>query len=132
MKNKSTRITLSLLWTTVMFFMVFADIFSIMVDLELGNTIQIPLEVKSAMFITSFMVAVPILMIIASWVLNYKISRMSNIFAGVFTILFVVGGGSKMFHYLVIASIEVLLIIAIIIISFKWKSETLKTKLSNI
>lgn len=104
-----------------MFFMIFADIFSIMVELELGNTIQIPLEVKSAMLIASFMVAIPTLMIIASWILPYKANRLTNIIAGVFTILFVVGGGSTMPHYLAIASFEVLLIIAIIAISLKWK-----------
>lgn len=119
-KNSSTKITLSLLWIIVMFFMVFADIFSIIVELESGNTLQIPIEVKSAMLIAAFMVAIPILMIIVSWVLTYKVSRISNIIAGIFTILFVIGGGSIMPHYLVMASFEVLLLIAIIVISFKW------------
>lgn len=120
-KNNSTKVTLSLLWATVMFFMVFADVFSIIVELESGNTIQIPFEVKSAMLIAAFMVAIPILMIIMSWVLTYKVSRGSNIIAGIFTILFVIGGGSIVPHYLVMASFEVLLLIAIIVISFKWR-----------
>ena len=128
-KYNSTKITLSLLWVTVMFFMVFADIFSIMIELELGNSIQIPLEVKTAMFIASFMIAVPTLMIITPWFLTYKFSRLSNIFAGLFTIIFVVGGGSTMPHYIAIASFEVLLLIAIIVVSFKWKSEASKAKL---
>ncbi|WP_442267392.1 DUF6326 family protein [Tenacibaculum sp. ZS6-P6] len=123
-KNDSIKITLSLLWTVVMFFMVFADIFSIIVEIELGNTIQIPIEVKSAMLIAAFMVAIPILMIIMSWVLTYKFSRISNIITGIFTILFVIGGGSIMPYYLVIASFEVLLLITIIIISYKWSEKS--------
>lgn len=98
----------------------FADILSIIVELESGKAIQIPFEVKSAMLIAAFMLTVPILMIIASWVLTYKVNRVSNIVAGIFTILFVIGGGSTMPHYLVIASFEVLLLITIIVISFKW------------
>ena len=120
-KNNSTKTTLSLLWIVVMFFMVFADVFSIIVELELGNTMQIPMEVKSAMLIAAFMVAIPNLMIIMSWVLTYKVSRIANIIAAVFTILFVIGGGSLMPHYLVMASFEVLLLTAIINISFKWR-----------
>ena len=119
-KNNSTKITLSLLWTIVMFLMVFNDIFSIIIELELGNTIQIPVDVKSAMFIAAFMVAIPSFMIIISWVLRHKLNRISNIISGMFTILFVVGGGSMTPHYLVLASFEVLLLVAIIIISFRW------------
>jgi len=110
-----------------MFLMVFADIFSIIIELESGSTILIPLEVKSAMLIASFMVAVPILLISASWILPYQVSRLSNICAGVFTILFVVGGGSTLPHYLAIASFEVLLLIAIIAISFKWNEKQSKS-----
>ena len=119
-KNNSTKTTLSLLWITVMFFMVFTDILSIIVELKSSKAIQIPFEVKSAMLMAALILTIPILMIIASWVLTYKVNRVSNIIAGIFTMFFVIGGGSTMPHYLVMASFEVLLLITIIVISLKW------------
>ena len=120
-KNNSTRTTLSLLWITVLFLMVFADIFSIIIELESGNTIQIPMEVKYAMVVASFMVSVPILMIILSWILVYRSSRFLNIIAGVFTIVFVIGGGSMMPHYWIMAGLEVLLLFGVLAIAYNWK-----------
>ena len=123
-KNNSKRTTLSLLWITVLFLMVFADIFSIIIELESGNTIQIPMEVKYAMVVASFMVSVPILMIVLSWILVYRSSRFLNIIAGVFTIVFVIGGGSMMPHYWIMAGLEVLLLFWVLVIAYNWKEES--------
>lgn len=121
--TNNTKITLVLLWITTMFFMVFADIFSIIVELEVGNTFDIPMDVKTAMAIAAVVTAFPILMIILSWVLPFKKSRLANIIIGVFTIVYIVGGASPTLHYIIIASIEILLLIAIIYISVKWKQQ---------
>mgnify|MGYP005990669357 CR=1 FL=1 len=122
-KQANIRMTLVLLWIVVMVNMLFADIFGIMVELVEGNTLNIPGDVKTVMAIAAVVTNVPILMIILSWVLPYKANRLANISAALFTILYVIGGGSSMPHYLIIASIEVVLLVIIFIKALKWRTD---------
>jgi len=101
--------------------MVFADIFSIIVELEVGNTIEIPMDVTTAMTIAAVVTAIPILMIILSWVLPYKINRMTNIIVAIFTVIYVIGGGTIIGHYIIMAGLEVVLLVSIIYSAWKWK-----------
>lgn len=59
-------------------------------------------------------------MIYFSRVLPYKSNRLLNIIAGIFTILYVIGGASLLPHYIVIATIEVVVLVVIIVKSWKW------------
>jgi len=115
------KITLALLWITVMILMIFADIFSIILELEVGNQIEIPIDVKTAMAIAAVVTAIPIFMIVLSWVLPYKINRLANIVVGIFTIIYILGGGSLVPHYIIIASMEIALLVSIVVISLRWK-----------
>ena len=115
------KITLALLWITVMILMIFADIFSIILELEVGNQIEIPIDVKTAMAIAAVVTAIPIFMIVLSWVLPYKINRLANIVVGIFTIIYILGGGSLVPHYIIIASMEIALLASIVVISLRWK-----------
>lgn len=117
------RTKISLLWTVVMLNMIFADIFSIILELVNKNTLAIPREVKTFMAIAAVMVNVGILMIYFSKVLPYRICRILNIVAAVITILFIVGGGSLDPHYLIIATIEIAALVYIILLSLKWKND---------
>jgi len=122
-KAIDTRIKLSTLWIVVMINMIFADIFSIMVELVNKNTLGgIPGEVKMVMAIAAIVTNVPILMIYFSRILPYKSNRILNIITGIFTIIYVVGGGSLTPHYIIIASIEIIVLAIIIIKSWKWKA----------
>jgi hypothetical protein len=56
-------------------------------------------------------------MIYFSRSLDFKINRILNIIAGFITIVFVIGGGSLAPHYIICASIEVILIIST---AWKW------------
>ncbi|MFT6138762.1 MAG: hypothetical protein ACJAUJ_001858, partial [Salibacteraceae bacterium] len=47
-----------------------------------------------------------------------------NILAGFITIVFVIGGGSLMPHYIICASIEVIILIIIIIKAWRWENTT--------
>lgn len=122
-KHLDTRITLSLLWIVLMINMIFNDIFSIFVELVNKDTMDIPMEIKMAMFIAGIVTNIPIMMIIFSYVLKPKINRILNIIAAVFTIVYVVGGGSLVPHYILVAAIEVILAVIIIVIAAKWKSD---------
>lgn len=124
------RTKISLLWTVVMLNMIFADIFSIILELVNKNTLAIPGDVKNFMAIAAVMVNVGILMIYFSKALPYRICRILNIVAAIITILFIIGGGSLDPHYLIIAAIEIAALIYIIFLSFKWKENEDSARIS--
>lgn len=117
------RVRLSTLWIVVMINMIFADIFSIMIELVNGNTLNIPGDVKMVMAIAALVTNVPILMIYLSRVLSFKINRIVNMIAAVFTMIYVVGGGDFAPHYIIIASIEIILLLLIVVYAWKWKMD---------
>jgi hypothetical protein len=119
-----TKVKLSLLWIVIIINMIYNDIFSIMVELVNGNTLEIPGDVTMVMSIAAIITNIPIFMIILSRILNYKLNRIFNIVAGFFTILYVIGGGDTAPHYLIVATIEIILSIIIIISAWKWKPVT--------
>ncbi|MCP4438351.1 MAG: hypothetical protein GY810_05350, partial [Aureispira sp.] len=57
-------------------------------------------------------------------VLKYKVNRLANIVAAIFTIIYVIGGASLTPHYIIIATIEVILLLLIIFNAWKWKTTT--------
>ena len=115
-----TKVKLSTLWIAIMFNLLFADILSIMVELVNKNTLDIIGEIKSTMAIAAVVTNIPILMIYFARQLNYKANRILNIIAGLVTIIFVIGGGSLTPHYIICASIEVVLLVMIIWTAWKW------------
>lgn len=117
-----TKTLLSTLWIVVMFNMLFADIYSIMVELVNKNTLDIPGDVKTIMGIAAIITNIPILMILFSRLLNYKWNRISNIVAAVLTIIYIIGGGDTAPHYIIAASVESVALLSIIIISVRWKN----------
>lgn len=102
--------------------MIFADIFSIMVELVNKNTLTaIPGDVKVIMAIAAVVTNIPILMIYFSRVLPYKWNRLSNIVAGIFTIIYIIGPRDTSVHYLICAAIEVIILMVIIVKAWRWK-----------
>lgn len=115
------RTKLSLLWIVVMLNMIFADIFSIMVELVKKDTMDIPGDVTLVMAVAAVMVNIPILMIYLNRILSFRLCRLLNIAAAVITILFIICGGSLLPHYVIIASIEIAALIYIVFLNIKWK-----------
>jgi len=120
MKTPEMKVRLSTLWIVVLFNMLFADIFSIMVQFVDGGMLDIPGDVKMVMAIAAVITNIPILMIYFSRVLPYRSNRIANVSAGIVTIVYVIGGGSAVPHYIIIATIEVVLLLMIIVYSWKW------------
>ena len=114
-------VLLSFLWIALMFLMVFADIYSIIVELENGNTLDIPMQVETAMGLAAVMTAIPISMVVLSAVLPYRTNRWANIFAVVFTGAYVTVGGSSLPHYLVTVGFELTILLFIFIMVLKWR-----------
>lgn len=117
-----TKSKLSIMWIVVMLNMIFADIFSIMIELVKGDTIDIiGGDVVSTMAIAALVTNIPIMMIFLSRVLKHKLNRILNIIAAALTIIYVVGGASNFPHYIIIASIEAAFLIMIIVSAWKWR-----------
>lgn len=121
-KTEDRKVILSTLWIVVMFNMVFADIYSIMVELVNKNTLgDIPGDVITVMAVAVIITNIPIMMIYLSRVLNYKTNRLLNIIAATITLLYVVGGGSTAPHYIIAATIEVIILLYIIWNAWNWR-----------
>jgi len=113
---------LSTMWIVVMVNMIFADIFSIMIELVKGGTIDIiGSDVVMIMAIAALITNIPILMIYLSRVLKYKLNRILNIVAAIVTAIYIVGGASLFPHYIIIAGIELVFLAMIIISAWKWR-----------
>ncbi len=117
----NSKILVILLWISVMLTMLFADIFSLIVEMTDGIVIDIPLDAKTMMGIAAILTNIPILMIILTWVLPTKWNKWVNVSAAIFTIFYVVGGGAMLPHYLVIGCIEIVLLILIMRVVLRWK-----------
>jgi hypothetical protein len=123
--NIDIKSKISLLWIVVMFTMVFADIVGFMnpgvlKDLMNGAVgFQITQEI---LLVLAILIEIPIVMIFLSRVLPRKINRLANIVASIITILFVVGMGSPYLYYVFFASIEVICMLAIIWMAWKWSA----------
>ena len=118
------RAKLSTLWIVVMFNMLFADVLMLFLpgflqDLVAGTT-PVPMT-QELMLVMAIIIEIPIAMIFLSRVLKPKANKWANIVAAVITILFVTFGGSMILHYIFFASVEVICLLAIIILAWKWK-----------
>ncbi|MEP2057987.1 MAG: DUF6326 family protein [Maribacter litoralis] len=112
---------MSTLWIVVMLNLIFADILGIYIEFIHKNTLDgIIGEVTITMAIAAVLTNIPILMIYFSRILRYKVNRSVNIGAAILTIIYVVGGGSLLPHYLVCAAIEVIALLFIIWTAWKW------------
>ena len=114
------RIKLVLLWAVVMFNMIFADIFALVIEFVDGGMIEIPFDASIMMAIAAVMTNVPILMVLFSYILPFKANRLANITVAIYTILYVVAGGYMTPHYFVMAGIEIVLLIIIVVTSWRW------------
>lgn len=119
----NVKVKLSTLWVVVMFNMAYADILALNIPgaaEELaafaGDT-----PISLLMLIGAVFIQIPVGMIFLSRFLNYKANRRANIAAGAVVIIFVVGGGSLVPHYLFIGTIEVLCTLLIMWTAWKWR-----------
>ena len=117
---------MSVLWIVVMFNMLFADVLTLFIPEHLEEilTRSTPVQLtQELMLVMAIIIEIPIAMIFLSRVLKYRSNRWANIIAGVITILFVVGGGSLVLHYIFFATIEVVCLSLIIGYAWKWPKQ---------
>ncbi len=116
---------LSTLWIFVLLNMIFRDIHEffrpglleeMMTGIVNGNQVT-----EQVMLIGAFMVEIPILMVLLSRILNYRINRWANIIIGAVTIALVIGMGQKDLDDIFFATVEVIALSAIIWLAAKWR-----------
>ncbi len=119
-----TKVLLSTLWIVVMINMAFADILGLFIPGALEEVAKTSVStgttIPQLMLGGAIMLEIPIAMILLSRVLKFKVNRWTNIIASVFTIVYVVGGGTLSPHYIFIATIEVVCMLLIVWFAWKW------------
>jgi hypothetical protein len=119
-----TKVLLSTLWIVVMINMAFADILGLFIPGALEEVAKTSVStgttIPQLMLGGAIMLEIPIAMILLSRVLKFKVNRLTNIIASVFTIVYVVGGGTLSPHYIFIATIEVVCMLLIVWFAWKW------------
>lgn len=84
---------------------------------DFAGTTPIPLLMLGG----AIMMAIPIVMIFLSRVLQYHVNRWANIITAIITIVYVIGGGSTYPHYIFLATIEVVSMLLIIGYAWRWQ-----------
>ena len=119
------RALLSTLWIFVLLNMIFRDIHEffrlglleeMMTGIVNGNQVT-----EQVMLIGAFIVEIPILMLLLSRILNYRINRWANIIIGAVTIALVIGMGQKDLDDIFFATVELIALSAIIWLAVKWR-----------
>ena len=124
---------ISLLWVVVMFNMAFADIVGFVHPGTLEEIMRgdVGFDINQGLLLLfSIFIEIPIAMIFLSHILNVNVNRWLNIFAGVLTSLFVIGGGSATLSYIFFASVEVLCVI--FIVRYAWQLPKQESSLDTI
>ena len=123
-KKIDTKVLLSTLWIVVMINMLKADILSLYIPgsaEELAKTAaSTGTPIPQLMLGAAIMMEISIAMILLSRILKYGINRWANIIVSIITIVFVIGGGVFYPHYIFIAAVEVICLLAIIWSSWNW------------
>ena len=134
---KDRKVILSTLWIFVLFNYVYCDILGLMdsslLKQYLTGTVD-GLEItENFLFLGAILMEIPIAMILLSRILNYKVNRWANIFAGAIKTLAMVMTmfvGKPSSYYLFFGSIEIATTLFIIWYAWSWKKEA-STKIIN-
>jgi hypothetical protein len=118
-----TRVLLSTLWIVVVINMLKADILSLYIPGAADELARFAGEtpIPQLMMGAAIIMEIAIVMIVLSHVLTYRLNRWANIIVAVLMIAFVVGGGSTYPHYIFIAAVEVVCLLLIIGIAWRWR-----------
>ena len=126
MEKNNKKMILSSLWTVLLINMIFADIYSIFIELNKFEKVSLPGDAETIMLVMAFVTNIPIMMIFFSIFLRYNLNRWFNICAGIFTIVYVWAGMSEYPHYIAVAAIVSIISFFIIGIAWNWKNTELK------
>ena len=121
-KKIDTKVMLSTLWIVVMINMLKADILSLYIPGAADELVRFAGEtpIPQLMLGAAVIMEIAIVMIVLSRVLPQRVNRWANIIVAVLMIAFVAGGGSTYPHYIFIAAVEVVCLLLIIWLAWRW------------
>ena len=112
---------LSTLWIFVLLNIIFRDLHEFFRAGMIKEIITGTPVSEQVMLIGGIMMEIPILMVLLSRILNYRINRWANIIIGAVIIALIIGVGSKDLDDIFFATIEVIALSAIIWLAVKWR-----------
>ncbi len=124
----STKQKLSFFWIFLVVNYIFCDIFSLYLSETLSQLLTgemngVVFNEKSILGF-SILLELPMLMILLSILLSYKINRLANIGVGLLMTIVQIGSlsfGGNSLHYIFFSTIEIATLVSIIWIAFNWK-----------
>lgn len=123
--NSGIKSKLSLLWIFVVINMAYADILSLMDESSPIRKVMGGASLPAGGLLAgAVLMETAIIMIILARYLPFKINKWANMVVATINILAVATGGHGM-YYLFFASFEIIAMMIIILISWKWKKEEL-------
>jgi hypothetical protein len=125
MTNRKTL--LSTIWIFLTANFIFCDVFTLMYSEDLKQLLSGKvgeIELTQEFLLTfAFIMEIPMLMIVLSRILNFKLNRTLNIVFGIFLALVQVGSltaGNLSLHYIFFSIIEITTLIYIVWVAWKW------------
>ncbi len=112
---------LSTLWIFVLLNIIFRDLHEFFRAGMIEEIITGTPVSEQVMLIGGIMMEIPILMVLLSRILNYRINRWANIIIGAVIIALIIGVGQKDLDDIFFATIEVIALSAIIWLAVKWR-----------
>ena len=112
---------LSTLWIFVLLNVIFRDLHEFFRAEMIEEIITLTPVSEQVMLIGGIMMEIPILMVLLSRILNYRINRWANIIIGAVTIALIIGLGQKDLDDIFFATIEVIALSAVIWLAVKWR-----------
>ena len=127
MQMKITKNILSKLWIFLTVNYIFCDVFSLYHSKFLNKILTGEVDgihfTESFLLYFSIIMEIPLLMIVLSIILKTKINRIVNIISGVSMIIIQLGSlvtGENSLHYIFFSVIEIMTLLLIIFIAYKW------------
>jgi hypothetical protein len=119
---------LSTLWIVLTVNFIFCDVFTLMHAPDLKQLITGKvgeIELTQEFLLTfAIIMELPMLMILLARILKYKLNRILNIVFGILLCLIQIGSlstGDVSLHYLFFSAVEILILLSIVWIAWKWK-----------
>jgi len=124
---KNTKIILSKLWIFLTVNYIFCDVFSLYHSKFLNKLLTGKIDgidfTEPFLLYFAIIMEIPILMIVLSIFLKTKINRIINIISGISMIIIQLGSlvtGENSLHYIFFSVIEIITLLLIIYIAYKW------------
>lgn len=120
----SRKATLSTLWIFVLLNIIFRDIHQLFkpgfLEEMMTGTVNGVTITEEFMLIAGILLEIPIVMVLLSRVLKYRVNRWANIIAGVLTIVFIIANGVSDLDDIFFITIQIVGLLVIIWYAWKW------------